>query len=95
MFSERANDGIKRPAEQWFKRYNRSDPEKGGARKSRAGSARDWMDKTREAWEKAANETLEQGGLRGTDRPAQPGRAAGRSGAFRRPGARSRAERGT
>ena len=62
MFSERANDGIKRPAEQWFKRYNRSDPEKGGARKSRAGSARDWMDKTREAWEKAANEALEQAG---------------------------------
>ena len=62
MFSERANDGIKRPAEQWFRRYNRSDPEKGGARKSRAGSARDWMDKTREAWEKAANEALEQAG---------------------------------
>ena len=62
MFSERANDGIKRPAEQWFKRYNRSDSEKGGARKSRAGSDRDWMDKTREAWEKAANEALDRGG---------------------------------
>ena len=62
MFSERANDGIKRPAEQWFKRYNAKEPEKGGARKSRAGSARDWMDKTREAWEKAANEALERAG---------------------------------
>ena len=62
MFSERANDGIERPAEQRFKRYNRKEPEKGGARKSRAGSARDWMDKTREAWEKAANEALERAG---------------------------------
>ena len=62
MFSERGNDGIKRPAEQWFKRYNAKEPEKGGARKSRAGSARDWMDKTREAWEKAANEALERAG---------------------------------
>ena len=36
MFSERANDGTRRSREQWFRRYNRSDPEKGGARKSRA-----------------------------------------------------------
>ena len=62
MFSERANDGIKRPAEQWFKRYNRKEPGKGGARKSRAGSGRDWMDNTREAWEQEANEALEQRG---------------------------------
>ena len=62
MFSERANDGIKRPAEQWFKRYNRKEPEQGGARKSRAGSARDWMEQTREAWEREANEALRQAG---------------------------------
>ena len=62
MFSERANDGIERTAEQWFKRYNRKEPEKGGARKSRAGSARDWMEQTREAWEQEANEALRQAG---------------------------------
>ena len=39
MFSERVNDGTRRNREQWFRRYNRSDPEKGGARKSRAGHA--------------------------------------------------------
>ena len=62
MFSERVNDGIERSREQWFRRTNRKEPEKGGARKSRAGSARDWMDKTREAWEREANEALERAG---------------------------------
>ena len=62
MFSERANDGIERSREQWFRRTNRKEPEKGGARKSRAGSARDWMDKTREAWEREANGALERAG---------------------------------
>ena len=28
MFSERANDGIERGAEQWFKRYNSREPKK-------------------------------------------------------------------
>ena len=62
MFSERVNDGIERSREQWFRRYNRSEPEKGGARKSRAGSAGDWMDKTRKAWEQTANEALRRAG---------------------------------
>ena len=62
MFSERANDGIERSKEQWFRRHNAAAPEKGGARKSRAGSARDWMDKTREAWEREANGALERAG---------------------------------
>ena len=62
MFSERVTDGIERSREQWFRRTNRKEPEKGGARKSRAGSARDWMDKTREAWEREANEALERAG---------------------------------
>ena len=31
MFSERSNDGIERSREQWFRRANRSEPEKGGA----------------------------------------------------------------
>lgn len=36
MISERINDGIERPAAQWFKRYNGKTPEKGGAQKTEA-----------------------------------------------------------
>ena len=62
MFSERGNDGIARSAEQWFKRHNPTAPERGGARKSRAAKAGDWLDKTRQAWEQTANLALEQAG---------------------------------
>ena len=62
MFSERGNDGIERSAEQWFRRYNAKAPEKGGARKSRAAKAGDWLNKTREAWEREANRALERAG---------------------------------
>ena len=62
MFSERGNDGIERSAEQWFRRYNGKAPERGGARKSRAGKAGDWLSKTREAWEREANRALERAG---------------------------------
>ena len=62
MFSERANDGIERSAEQWFKRYNASAPEKGGARKSRVAVSQAWLEDTREAWAREANEALERGG---------------------------------
>ena len=97
MFSERGNDGIERSGEQWFKRYNAKAPEKGGARKSRAAKAGDWLDKTREAWEREANRALERAGRWGADRPAQPGRSAGRSAPGRRPeagcGVESGAER--
>ena len=62
MFSERGHDGIERSAEQWFKRYNAKAPEKGGARKSRAAKAGDWLEKTREAWEQTANRALERAG---------------------------------
>jgi hypothetical protein len=34
MFSERTNDGINRPAEQYFKRWNAKNPERGGCQKS-------------------------------------------------------------
>ena len=46
MFSERGRDGIERSGEQWFRRYNALAPEKGGARKSRAAKAGDWLEKT-------------------------------------------------
>ena len=62
MFSERGHDGIERSAEQWFKRYNTEAPEKGGARKSRASKAGDWLEKTRDGWEQTANRALERAG---------------------------------
>ena len=62
MYSERGNDGIERSAEQWFRRYNGKAPETGGARKSRAAKAGDWLDKTRKAWEQTANQALERAG---------------------------------
>ena len=54
------HDGIERSGEQWFRRYNAPAPEKGGARKSRAAKAGDWLEKTREAWAQEANRGLEQ-----------------------------------
>ena len=62
MYSERGHDGIERSAEQWFRRYSRKAPETGGARKSRAAKAGDWLDKTRKAWEQTANRALERSG---------------------------------
>ncbi len=62
MFSERGHDGIARSAEQWFKRHNPTAPERGGARKSRAAKAGDWLDTTRQTWEQTANRALEQAG---------------------------------
>ena len=62
MFSERGHDGIERSGEQWFKRHNAKAPEKGGARKSRAAKAGDWLEKTRKAWEQTANRALERAG---------------------------------
>ena len=62
MFSERGNDGIARSAEQWFKRHNPKAPVQGGARKSRAAKAGDWLDRARQVWEQTANRALEQAG---------------------------------
>ena len=62
MFSERINDGIERSAEQWFKRYNAQEPEKGGARKSTSTKPRDWLEQTREDWADQANEALDRAG---------------------------------
>ena len=62
MISERANDGIERSREQWFRRYNAKAPEKGGAKKSRTMMSREWVKDTREAWARAANEALRRAG---------------------------------
>ena len=48
MFSERANDGIERSPEQWFKRHNPKSPEHGGAKKSRAAVPKEWLEQTRQ-----------------------------------------------
>ena len=80
MISERANDGIERSREQWFRRYNAKAPEKGGAKKSRTMMSREWVKDTREAWERAANKALERAGpgcfgaVSGASPPATAGR---------------------
>lgn len=62
MISERINDGIERPAAQWFKRYNGKTPEKGGAQKTEALEPKAWLEQTREAWADHANRALERAG---------------------------------
>lgn len=58
VVSERANDGIERSAEQWFKRANKQDPELGGAAKDREIQHKDWLKGIREDWQEVANESL-------------------------------------
>ena len=62
MLSERSNDGIERPAKQWFKRWNGSNPEKGGARKTEALKPKEWLEQTRASWADFANRALEANG---------------------------------
>ena len=62
MISERKNDGIERPADQWFKRYNAKQPERGGAQKSESLKPKAWLEQTREAWSHHANRALERAG---------------------------------
>ena len=62
MFSERLLDGIDRDPEQFFKRYNSKNPEKGGAKKDNTGlmdSVRKKLIKEqRSRWEVLCNEHL-------------------------------------
>ena len=62
MFSERRNDGIERSREQWFRRANSQDPERGGAPKSRTFHGREWIERAREKWADMTNKTLERCG---------------------------------
>ena len=62
MMSERANDGLERAPEQWFKRANRAEPELGGALKTRTLQTKDWLVATRESWAEHANQALERTG---------------------------------
>lgn len=70
MFNERVNDGIYRPAEQLFKRYNSKYPSQGGAKKDNTGLP-PWERKTqiknlRERWEILVNEHLLKNGFEPT-----------------------------
>jgi hypothetical protein len=60
MFSERRNDGIERPREEWFRRANSEHPERGGAPKSRTFHGREWVETAREKWASMTNATLER-----------------------------------
>ena len=62
MFSERQNDGIERPPEQWFGRANSASPGEGGAPKSRTFHGRDWVAAARERWALLVNDALKQAG---------------------------------
>ncbi len=62
MISERQNDCVSRPREQWFRRANRASPERGGAPKSRTFHGREWMEHARERWANLTNEVLERRG---------------------------------
>ena len=62
MFSERANDGLARSAEQWFRRHNPKAPDQGGAKKSEATKPKAWLEQTRARWAEQANRALARAG---------------------------------
>ena len=91
MISERRNDGIDRDRDEWFRRANSTDPERGGAPKSRTFHGRDWMEHARERWAELTNHILEARGReervdhrsyerQGVDR--EPGEHYGPAGAY-------------
>lgn len=64
MYSERMRDGIARDPEQYFKRYNPNNPEKGGAKKFSGGKHQSELKaeliNLRERWAKIQNKHLEK-----------------------------------
>lgn len=86
MFNDRRPDGIERLPEQYFRRFNPTRPELGGAKKDSGGKDRktvkDELVHIRKIWADLQNEALEQSGLdvrvdhrslreRGIDRTAE------------------------
>ena len=67
MFNERLQDGIERDPEQYFKRYNSKNPEKGGAKKDNTGkdykTRKDEIKELRQRWENITNEHLKRTGF--------------------------------
>ena len=70
MFSERTIDGISRDPDQYFKRYNSKNPEKGGSKKANTGmkpaDRKADLIAQRERWEQTCNRHLEQAGSNAT-----------------------------
>ncbi len=62
MISERQNDGVSRPREQWFRRADSVQPKRGGAPKSRTFHGREWMEHARKRWAELTNRMLEHRG---------------------------------
>jgi MobA/MobL family len=66
MYSERIRDGIERDPEQYFKRYNAKNPEKGGAKKFSGGKSANELKAEllglRERWADVQNKHLEKHG---------------------------------
>jgi len=64
MFSERMNDGIDRDPQQYFKRANTKEPERGGAKKVRFGETpterKEYLVAQRERWADLQNTHLER-----------------------------------
>lgn len=62
MFSLKADDGIERSPEQYFKRYNATDPNKGGAKKIQLQDGyadySTYLLHIRKAWENHLNDAL-------------------------------------
>ena len=65
VFSERVNDGVVRPAEQWFRRAAPAskDPASGGARKSERTKPREWLEETRKSWAEEMNLAFGRAGV--------------------------------
>jgi hypothetical protein len=62
LISERMNDDIERDKDQWFSRFNRDEPELGGAEKTTSLKPKEWLEQTREDWAKEVNQALEREG---------------------------------
>jgi len=66
MFSERTRDGIERDPDQYFKRYNSKNPERGGARKANTGmkpaDRKADLLAQRDRWEQTCNTHLKKAG---------------------------------
>lgn len=64
MISERQNDGVERDEKQWFSRFNRDEPDRGGAEKTMNLRSKEWLEDTRENWSREVNRAYEEEGRR-------------------------------
>lgn len=66
MFNERRQDGIQRDPDQYFKRANTKNPEKGGCKKDNTGidhaTRKGQIKELRQRWEEKCNQHLERAG---------------------------------